>query len=254
MAVKEETAQNSLIEALFKVGAHLGYSRSRRHASMKSLIFGTKGKTDILDLTGTSPIIEESLAYMSAVGAHGKTVLFVGGKPEVRDLVREAAASIGMPYVAGRWIGGTLSNFSEIKKRIARLHALTEERDSGASAKKYTKKERVLIGREIARLEENFSGIAALDRVPDVLVVVDTRFEAIAVKEARTAKVPVVGIMNSDCDLSLVAHPVPGNDASRESVTFFLGKVVEAYQEGQKGKVAEEAKAEGEAVHANNNG
>jgi small subunit ribosomal protein S2 len=205
---------------------------------MKGFIFGMKGKTDIMDLTRTAGVIEETLAYVKAVGAHGKTLLFVGGKPEVQDLTRDAAGAIAMPYVAGRWIGGTLSNFSEIKKRIDRMHTLMADRESGALAKKYTKKERVMIDREIARLEENFGGISQLARVPDAIVVVDTRAEAIAVKEAAGAGIPVVGIMNSDCDLSLVQHPLIGNDASRASVAMFLDKVVEAYQEGQKGAVA----------------
>lgn len=233
-----ETISGGLIQALFKVGAHLGYSRSRRHASMKGFVFGSKGKTDILDLTKTAGVIDESLSYVKAVGAHGKTMLFVGGKPEIQDMTREAAVSIAMPYVAGRWIGGTLSNFSEIKKRLDRMHTLMADRESGALAKKYTKKERVMIDREIARLEGNFGGIAQLTRVPDAVVVVDTRAEMIAVKEAQGAGIPVVGIMNSDCDLSLVPHPLIGNDASRASVKMFLDRIVSAYQDGQKGAVA----------------
>lgn len=238
MVVKDENAHQGLVEALFKVGAHLGYSRSRRHASMKSFVFGSKGKTDILDLTKTAGVIDASLSYVKAVGAHGKTMLFVGGKPEIQDITREAAIAIAMPYVAGRWIGGTLSNFPEIKKRIDRMHTLMADRESGTLAKKYTKKERVMIDREIARLEENFGGVSQLTRVPDVVVVVDTKAEMIAVKEAVGAGIPVVGIMNSDCDLSLVAHPLIGNDASRASVKMFLDKIVEAYHDGVKGAVA----------------
>jgi small subunit ribosomal protein S2 len=241
MVVNDTDAPQGLVEALFKVGAHLGYSRSRRHASMKGFVFGSKGKTDILDLTKTATVIEESLAYVRAVGAHGKTVLFVGGKPEIQDMTREAAVSIAMPYVAGRWIGGTLSNFPEIKKRLDRMHTLMADRESGTLAKKYTKKERVMIDREIARLEGNFGGISQMTRVPDAVVVVDTRAEMIAVKEAKGAGISVIGIMNSDCDLSLVAHPLIGNDASRASVKMFLDRIVNAYQDGQKGAVVTEA-------------
>lgn len=235
MEVRDQNAPGGLVEALFKVGAHLGYSRSRRHASMKGFIFGSKGRNDILDLTATARILEETLTYVRALGAHGKILLVVGGKPEVQDLAREAAQRIGMPYVAGRWIGGTLSNFSEIKKRIDRMHTLIADRDSGSLTKKYTKKERLMIDREIERLEGNFGGIASLSRIPDALLVIDIRAEAIAVKEAKRVGIPVVGILNSDCDLSLVAHPVIGNDASRASVGLFLDMIVEAYREGQKG-------------------
>jgi small subunit ribosomal protein S2 len=227
------TSQNPLVEALFKVGAHFGYSRSRRHATMKPLVFGVKNKTDILDLTQTAPLLESALAYVGALAAQGKTLLFVSGKPEMAALVRESAGSIGMPYVAGRWLGGTLSNFVEIKKRMNRMKELIEERDSGTSVKKFTKKERLMIDREIVRLEENFSGLSSMERIPDALVVVDTRREDNAVKEARGLGVPVIGIANSDCDLSLISHPIVGNDASRESVQFFLSEITRAYQEGR---------------------
>lgn len=225
--------QNALVEALFKVGAHFGYARSRRHATMKSLVFGTKNNTDILDLTQTAPLLESALEFIKALGAQGKTLLFVSGKPEMAQLIRESAASIGMPFVAGRWLGGTLSNFPEIKKRMNRMKELLDEKESGTSAKKYTKKERLMIDREIARLEENFSGLVQLEKIPDALVIVDTKREDNAVKEARGLDVPVVGIMNTDCDRSLVSHPVVGNDASRESVEYFLKAITTAYETGR---------------------
>ena len=224
---------NGLVEALFKVGAHFGYARSRRHATMKSLVFGTKNKTDILDLTQTAPLLEAALEFVRTLGAQGKTILFVSGKPEMAQIVRESAASVAMPFVAGRWLGGTLSNFTEIKKRMNRMKELLEEKESGTSAKKYTKKERLMIDREIARLEENFSGLVQLEKVPDALVIVDTKREDNAVKEARGLGVPVIGIMNSDCDLSLVSHPIVGNDASRESVEYFLKQITDAYDTGR---------------------
>lgn len=225
--------KNGLVEALFKVGAHFGYARSRRHATMKDLVFGTKNKTDILDLTKTGQLLESALAYVDTLGAQGKMLLFVSGKPEMASVVRETAASLNMPFVAGRWLGGTLSNFVEIKKRMNRMKELIEERESGTSAKKYTKKERLMIDREIVRLEENFNGLVVMERLPDALVIVDTKREDNAVKEARGLGVPVIGIMNSDCDLSLVTHPVVGNDASRESVQYFLSEIVRAYEAGR---------------------
>jgi len=235
---KTEVKKGGLVEALFNVGAHLGYSRARRHASMKNMIFGNKGKTDIIDLAESARLLEESLEFVRSLGASGKMVLFVGGKPEVRDIVRSAAESLSMPYVAGRWIGGTLTNFSEIKKRIKRLADLSSDRDAGTLAKKYTKKERVLIDREIARLEENFGGLAGMENLPHALLVVDTRAEAIAVKEANDLGIPVVGIMNSDCDLSKVQHPIIGNDAARTSVRFFIDEAVRSFRAGASGAVA----------------
>lgn len=248
-AKAEKTTQSSgLVEALFKVGAHFGYSRARRHASMRDIVFGSKGKTDILDLAQTSAIMEETLAAVRSLGANGKSVLFVGGKPEVRDLVRSTAEELGMPYVAGRWLGGTLTNFTEIKKRIDRLAELTNDRDMGVLEKKYTKKERVLIGREIERLEERIGGLAGMEHTPHALVVVDTRAEAIAVREANNINIPVVGIMNSDCDLRQVSLPLIGNDASRESVSFFLKHVADAYRDGAKGATLPKEESDTEAA------
>ncbi len=238
---------SALIEALFKVGAHFGFSRSRRHATMKPLVYGSKNRTDILDLTKTAPIFEAALAFLRASGATGKTVLFVGGKPETKAFVKAAAEEIKMPYVAGRWLGGTLTNFAEIKKRVKRMQELTGERETGVLAKKYTKKERLLIDREIVRLEDNFLGISGMDKLPDALIVVDTRHESIPVAEANVLGIPVVGIMNSDCDFSEIAYPIVGNDASQDAVKFFLDKIVEAYREGAKGNVApQEAAPTGE--------
>jgi small subunit ribosomal protein S2 len=232
--------ENPLIEALFKVGAHFGFSRSRRHATMKPLVFGSKNRTDILDLTKTAPLFENALTFLRGLGAHSKTVLFVGGKPEMKDLVKRFAEEARMPYVAGRWLGGTLTNFVEIRKRVKLMQELTDEKEAGTLAKKYTKKERLMIDREIARLEDKFLGISAMEKLPDALVVVDTRTEAIPVSEAAALGIPVIGIMNSDCDFSVVTYPIVGNDASRESIEFFLEKIVAAYREGTKGIVAEE--------------
>lgn len=230
--------KQGLIDGLFKVGAHFGFSRSRRHASMKGYVFGTKNKTDLLDLTKTAPLLEAALFFVKGLGAHAKTVLIVGGKPEMLDLVKNAATELSMPYVAGRWLGGTLTNFPEIKKRIKKMAELTEDKEAGTLAKKYTKKERVLIDRDIVRLEENFGGISAMDKLPDALVIVDTRRESIAVLEAQTLGIPVVGIMNSDCDATQATYPIVGNDASRESVKYLLDQIVEAYREGTKGNVS----------------
>lgn len=240
---KTVAKKGGLVEALFNVGAHLGYSRARRHASMKNLIFGSKGKTDIIDLAQSATKMDSTLAFVRSLGASGKNVLFVGGKPEIRDITREAAETLNMPFVAGRWIGGTLTNFSEIKKRIQRLATLTQDKETGTLAKKYTKKERVLLDREIAKLEENFGGLSGVETLPQALLVVDTRAESIAVKEANDLGIPVIGILNSDCDLTQVQHPMVGNDASRASVQFFLNEVVTAYREGTKGTVDVSAQA-----------
>lgn len=222
------------VERLFEAGAHFAQVKSRRHPSMKPYVVGTKSKVEIFDLTKTDAQLVEAKRAMTALAREGKTVLFVGGKREVSDLVRDAAKRIGQPHVAGRWLGGTISNFVEIKKRIDRLGDLRAKRESGELAKKHTKLERVFIDREIARLEERLGGITNLAKRPDAMVIVDTRHEGHATREARAAGIPVIGVMSSDCDLKDAAFPIVVNDASRATVTLVLNELAQAFEEGGK--------------------
>lgn len=230
-------SNNNLIDRLFKAGAHFGFSKSRRHPSIAPYIFTNKQGTDIFDLEKTAALLEEAKATLKEAGSLGKTVLFVGTKDEVTKLVKAHAEKAESPYVVNRWIGGVLTNFSEIRKRIARLKDLLTERESGELDRKYTKKERVVIGREIDKLTYNFGGISAIERTPQLMVVVDPRHDSIAVTEAKDMKVPVIGIMSSDCDIKSVTKPVVINDALTTSVDLALGELVEAYLEGKKAYV-----------------
>lgn len=223
------------VDRLFETGAHFAQLKSRRHPSMKPYIIGTKSRVEIFDLKKTDEQLAEAKAAIAALARDGKTVLFVGGKREVSDIVRATAQRLGTPFVAGRWLGGTISNFPEIKKRIDRLADLSEKRASGELSKLYTKLERIYIDREIDRLSERLEGIRDLARRPDAMVIVDTRHEAHATKEARNAGIPVIGIMSSDCDLKDAAYPVAVNDASRQAVTLVLNELADAYETGRKG-------------------
>lgn len=221
------------VDRLFEAGAHFAQVKSRRHASMKKFVLGTKSKVEIFDLVKTDDQLAKAKTAMAALARDGKTVLFVGGKREVSDQVREAAAKIGQPYVAGRWLGGTLSNFVEIKKRIDRLADLTQKRDSGELTKTHTKLERVFIDREIERLETRLSGLAGLAKRPDAMIIVDTKHEAHASKEANDAHIPVIGIMSSDNDLATAKFPIVTNDASRKTVELILSELAAAYASGR---------------------
>jgi small subunit ribosomal protein S2 len=234
MDTQETIEKSPLIDALFSVGAHYGYKRSRRHPSVASYIFGLKNRIEIFDLEKTSGLLEAAKVFVQSLGRDGKTLLLIGGKPEAREAVRAAASRLAMPYVAGRWIGGTLTNFSEIKKRVARLEGLRESRETGELARKYTKKERLLLDREIARLEENFGGVTSLAGAPAALFVVDPREEHTAVKEAMRLKVPIVALAGSDCDIAGIDHPIIGNDSSRKSIAFFVEAIREAYEAGKR--------------------
>jgi small subunit ribosomal protein S2 len=225
---------SGLIERLFKAGAHFGFTKSRRHPSMAEYIFGTKLGTDIIDLEKTSAQLESAKALLTEAGEQGKTVLFVGTKNEASKLVERCAKEADMPFVVNRWIGGMLTNFSEIRKRLERYKALVAERDSGELERKYIKKERVIIGREIDKLEFNFGGIVKSDRTPHMLVVVDPRHDVIAATEARDSKIPVIGIMGTDADIALATKPIVVNDALEESISLVLGELTAAYLEGKK--------------------
>lgn len=222
--------QEQMIEKLFAVGAHFGYAPSRRHPSVAPFIFGTKGGTEIFDLEKTAEALETALAFVKTLAQGRKTVLFVGGKAEASGMVQRVAERLGQPYVASRWIGGSLTNFSEIKKRLNRLSELTDMREKGELTK-FTKRERLLIDREITLLEEVFGGIKGLQKLPDALVIVDTKKEAGAVAEAAQLNIPIVALLNSDCDQRPIMYPIPANDASVETIQFVLDEIGKAYEQ-----------------------
>lgn len=223
------TPNNPTIDSMFKAGAHFAFSRTRRHPSVTPYIFGAKNKVDIFDLEKTEALLEKAKAFMSSLAKEGKSVLLVGGKSEARAAVKAGALSINMPYVDGRWIGGTLTNFVQIRKRVEKMEKLMSEKEKGELAK-YTKKERLLIDREIANLERFFSGIVSMKDLPKALFVIDPKKEKNAVKEAEDMGIPVIALAGSDCDIKKIDHPVIGNDSSRTSVQFFVQEIVKSYK------------------------
>lgn len=220
------------LKSLFDAGAHFAQVKSRRHPSMQPFIVGARGRQEIIDLAQTVAQLEAAKAALATLAAAGKTVLFVGGKVEIAALVKEAAESVGAPYVATRWLGGTISNWNEIAKRIARLAELSDK-TSATLAKNHTKLELLKIERERQRLSARLDGIAALTKRPDALLVVDPRHEKHAVKEANDAGIPVIAVMGSDCDLTEAAYPIVANDASRETVRLILSELATAFKKGQ---------------------
>ncbi len=221
-----------VVDALFSVGAHFGFVKSRRHPSAKPFIFGSKNKIEIFDLEKTSLELAKALEFVEAKGKEGVMGLVVGGKSEAREAVVKAGRELEMPYVFGRWIGGTLTNFPEIKKRIIRLEELTSQREKGELSK-YTKKERLLIDREIDKLIVYFGGLSTLKALPKFLVVIDPKKEHIAVSEAKKMKIPVVALAGSDSNLYEITYAIPGNDSSRQSIAFILSELVKSYKKGR---------------------
>ncbi len=221
-----------LITTMFAAGAHFGYSRSRRHPSVKPFIFGVKNGVEILDLEKTSVELENAKEFVKSLAKTGKQILFVGTKNEAKKAIEDGALSIDMPFVGERWVGGVLTNFPEIKKRVALLEDLRAKRENGELAV-YTKKERSLIDKDIERLEKNFSGIVSMKEPPVALFIIDPKKESIALKEAQFLGIPVIALANSDCNLKEVEFPIPGNDSSLSSISFFVGQIVEAFKAGR---------------------
>jgi len=221
------------VQELYNAGVHFGYPRARRHPSAAQYLFGTKDRTDIFNLEETKKRLDAAAAFLSSLSAAGKAILFVGGKPEAHALVESAAKEAGQPYVAGRWIGGTLTNFKNIRKRIDRLLQLEKERESG-ELEKYTKRERLMIDREIEELRNRFGGLVTLTDMPAAMFVVDSRHEHTAVQEANQLNIPVVALSSSDCDFSKAKFPIPGSDTSVRSIRFVIDAIVEACAEGKK--------------------
>jgi small subunit ribosomal protein S2 len=222
-----------LIEQMFKVGAHFGYSKTKRHPSVKPFIFGVKNRVEIFDLEKTGKSLEEAKEFAKNIGSKRKKILFVSSKAEAVKIIKNEASSIDAPYVVGRWIGGTLTNYDEIKKRIARFLKLESDKEKGLLGK-YTKKERLMIDREIEKLDKNFAGLTSLEGLPAALFVVDPKKEEIAVKEANDKGIPVIALANSDCNIKKVTYPITANDSSKMSIEFFVKEIMSAYEEGKK--------------------
>jgi len=231
MAESETKAKTNLDE-LFKHGAHFGFGKSRRHPSMTPLIFGSKNRSDIFDLEKTAESLEKALSFVADLASTGAVILFVGGKSEATKAVEGAAQNVNMPYVASRWIGGTLTNFSEIRKRVDTMLDLLSQKEKGELIK-YTKKERLLIDRKIEKLQKMYGGVKSMTHLPKALFIVDPRYEETALREANTLKIPVIGLCSTDNNLKNIKYPIPANDSSRTSIEFFVNKIAEGYNKAK---------------------
>ena len=223
---------DTIIEKMFKAGAHYGYSKTRRHPSVSSYIYATKNNSDIIDLEKTNIMLDSALEFVRDLGAKGKTILFVGTKPEAKVVTNTTAESLNMPYVMERWIGGTLSNFTEIKKRITELENYRKDSTEGG-LDKYTKKERVVMAKKMEKLTRYYSGLIVLKKAPEALFIIDGRDEHIALTEAQKGNVPVIALVNSDTNIKGIDYPILGNDAGIPSIKFFATAILNAYKEGQ---------------------
>lgn len=214
-------------ESLSKAGLQYGYSRTRRHPSVKPFIEGNHNGVDFINLDKTAEQLDNAIAFLKSVQGAGKVILFVGVKPEIRQIIKEVALSLNSPYISERFIGGTLTNFPQMKKRIEKLHDLLKKKETGELAV-YTKKEQLLIQRDIDRLDRDFGGVSSLTNIPAVVVIVDPRHEDMCVKEAIRLHIPIVALANTDCTLEGIEYPIVGNDGSVGAVRFVLEAIKDA--------------------------
>jgi small subunit ribosomal protein S2 len=220
----------SILEML-KAGVHFGHQTTRRHPKMDEYIFANRNGVHIIDLEKTKTIMENVLTDVKKMASEGKTILFVSTKPQAKDIVKKAAMDCGMPYLVDRWIGGLITNFSEIKKLIARYNQLKEEQASG-ELEKYTKKEQIDFAKQIAKMDISLSGLTNLNKLPDVLFVPSLQAEKTAVTEANKMSVPVIGIADTNANPDKASYVIPANDDAINSIKLVVELVAGAIKEG----------------------
>ena len=220
------------MESLLEAGAHFGHQTKRWNPKMKPYIFGQRNGIYVIDLGKTSKLFHEAEAFVSRLAESGQTLLFVGTKRQARDLVRDEAQRCGMFFVNHRWLGGLLTNFMTIQISIGRLRELEAMAEDGRY-EKLSKKEIARIEKEKRKLHRNLDGIRKMSRLPDAVFVVDTQREKIAVDEARKLKIPVIGIVDTNCDPDDVDFIIPGNDDALRSIRLFLTGIADAVISGR---------------------
>lgn len=233
---------------MIDAGLFYGRKKTKTHPNMRDVIFTNRGNIEIIDLIKTISFLKTAMDFISEEVGKGGKILFVGTQPAVKSLIKEAADKFDFPYVNERWIGGTLTNFNVIKKRVDYFKDLKLKRENKELGQ-YTKKERMEIDKEIERMEKNFSGIAIMNKLPEVLFVINLNFHRIVIREAKRMKIPIVGVVNTDADYKEVDYPIPANDNSMKATRWILERLERAIEEGKK-KVSAGA---GESGNGENN-
>ncbi len=229
-----EVSMKQLLEA----GVHFGHQTSRWNPKMKPYIFGARNGIYIIDLQQTARMFRAAYDFARDIGAQGGTILFVGTKKQAQDIVREEAERCGMFYVHNRWLGGMLTNFQTIRASIERLKKLEEIMADPEMIRALTKKEMSQNQRQHVRLMSTLGGIKNMRKLPDALWVIDTKKEDIAVAEASRLGIPVIAVVDTNCDPDLVAYRIPGNDDAIRAIKLFTAAVADAVLEGR--RIAEE--------------
>src|SRR3954454_16514695 len=223
-AIKGVDVAHVGIKELLEAGVHFGHQTRRWNPKMRRFIFGERGGIHIIDLQQTEKLLENAQNFAAEVASRGGTVLFVGTKKQARDAVRDAATNAGMPYVNQRWLGGLLTNFQTLNKRIRRLHQLSEWTEDGTLELLPTR-ERITAINEREKLETNLGGVRDMQRTPDAVFVVDLKTEVIAVREAERLRIPIIGLVDTNVDPDPVTYPIPGNDDAIRSCKVIVDAI-----------------------------
>ncbi|MBN1913157.1 MAG: 30S ribosomal protein S2 [Candidatus Omnitrophica bacterium] len=224
---------SELIKKLLEAGVHFGHKTSRWNPKMKKFIFGHRSGIYVIDLEKTEECINKAREFLMETSSKGEFVLFVGTKKQAQEVILKEALRCGMYYVTERWPGGLLTNFSTIKKRVARLREIEKMKEDG-TYQSFTKKEIAVLEKELAKLKKNFAGIANMENIPKAVFVVDTKKEETAVREANRLSIPIVGLIDTNSDPDLVAYPIPGNDDATKSISAVAGIIADTVLEGRK--------------------
>jgi small subunit ribosomal protein S2 len=233
------------MKQLLEAGVHFGHQTRRWNPKMKEYIFGERSGIYIVDLQKTHRLLQEALQHVQELAAQGRTILFVGTKRQAQEAIAEEAQRCGMPFVNERWLGGLLTNFVTVRKSLDRMKEL-EMVANDPRQDRLTKKELARLEKERLKLEKNLLGIKGMKTVPDAIFVIDTRKEAIAVQEARKLKIPVIGIVDTNCDPDEVDFVIPGNDDALRAIRLFTGSIADAVLAGR--GLRESRAAEGAAA------
>ena len=229
------------LKDLLEAGVHFGHQTKRWNPKMKPFIFGERNGIYIIDLAKTAKLFRDAEQFVSNLAADGRTVLFVGTKRQAQDAIAEEATRSEMYFVNQRWLGGLLTNFSTIQRSLARLRDL-EAMETDGRYESLSKKEIAQLEKEKRKLQKNLEGIRHMQRLPDALFVVDTRKEKIAVDEARKLKIPVIGVVDTNCDPDEVDYVIPGNDDALRAIRLFASRIADAIVSGR--GIRESAKAD----------
>jgi small subunit ribosomal protein S2 len=220
------------MKELLEAGVHFGHQTRRWNPKMKEYIFGERNGIHIIDLQKTLKMFRDAARYVAEMAAQGKSVLFLGTKRQAQEAIAEEATRCGMFYVNHRWLGGTLTNWVTLQKSIKRLKLLKAMSEDGRMAQ-FSKKEGARLDRELKHLQQNFSGVENMATLPDAMFVIDPNAEVIAVREARRMGIPVVAIVDTNCDPDLVNWVIPGNDDALRAIRLFTSKISDAVLSGR---------------------